>query len=310
MGTLEYLGVPWVWHLMDDLPRLLCESAGRLVPGFAREFERHLSQGRFLASSQQLVDEIETAGVPLGPNVEVLPNWVEGSPLTRTRPYRDGGMLRIATAAGQIDRRIDKGVDLLIEAAALLKAQQPAGFRVDIYGHAVDPWFAERIQALDLTDCVTLCGPRSQSELRALYAGYDLFAFPTRTREPFGFAALEAAAACCVPVVSSVCGIAEWFMHGVHLLKAPRSAEGFARTIAAVRDGQIDLEPIGRRLAAVVAREFHLNVLGRRIEQALTEAAAAGPKPKRGTPEDAYRLALLAERLAQVLVQETFRASA
>ena len=46
------------------------------------EFARQLD-GRYLACSQQLVDEIEAGGVPLGDRVEVVPNWVVGgSPAT------------------------------------------------------------------------------------------------------------------------------------------------------------------------------------------------------------------------------------
>ncbi len=306
MGCLEYLRVPWVWHLMDDLPRLLCESAGRLVPGFVREFERHLGGGKYLACSRQLVDEIEAAGVPLGPDVEVIPNWVEGPiPPPRGR-YLQDGRLRIAAAAGMIDRRIDKGIDLVIEAAALLKARGHGNFQVDVFGQVADPSFEELIHARNLSSCVTLRGPMAQAELVDLYSEYDLFAFPTRPREPFGFAALEAASRGCVPVMTAACGIAEWFVHGAHVLKAPRSAEAFARAFASVIEGTIDLAPIGRRLAAVVRRDFHIDALAPRIERALSEAGSR-PRDGAGTPEDAYRLALLGERLAKVLIQESLR---
>ena len=43
--------------------------------------------------------------------------------------------------------------------------------------------------------------------------------------------------------LAQTCGIAEWLVHGVHVLKAPRSAEAFARTFAAIIAGQIDLAP-------------------------------------------------------------------
>lgn len=306
MACLEYLRVPWAWHLMDDLPRLLCESAGRLVPGFVREFERHLGGGRYLACSRQLVDEIEAAGVSLGPDVEVIPNWVEGPiPPPRDR-YLQAGRLRIAAAAGSIDRRIDKGIDLVIEAAALLRSRGHDNFRVDIFGQVADPSFAELIHARDLTERVTLRGPRPQAELVGLYSEYDLFAFPTRPREPFGFAALEAASRGCVPVMTATCGIAEWFVHGVHVLKAPRTAEAFAGAFASAIEGTIDLAPIGRRLAAVVRREFHIDALAPRIERALA-GAASRTRDGAGSPEDAYRLALLGERLAKVLIQESLR---
>ncbi len=221
MACLEYLRVPWVWHLMDDLPLMLCRSAGALVPTYAREFERLLGGGRFLACSQQLVDEIEAGGVRLGDAVEVVPNWFAGPIPPPREGYLEGGQLRIAAAAGQIDRRGDKGIDLVIESAALLRDQGHKHFRVEIYGNVVDPYFPDLILARGLRDLVTLKGAVPQAELQASFGDYDLLAFPTRPREPFSFVALEASARGCVPVMTRVCGNAEWFVHGVHVLKAP-----------------------------------------------------------------------------------------
>ena len=92
MACLQHLRVPWVWHLMDDVPLMLCRSHGRLVPAFAREFSRQL-RGRYLACSQQLVDEIEAGGVALNGKVEVVPNWVDGPDRPRPAGYLDGGAL-------------------------------------------------------------------------------------------------------------------------------------------------------------------------------------------------------------------------
>src|SRR5581483_7756297 len=169
-------------------------SAGRLAPAYARAFERLLGRGRFLACSQQLVDEIETGGVALGEAVEVVPNWYAG-PIgpTRSQYVRDG-TLRIAAASGQIDRKGDKGIDLVIESAALLRDRGYDRFHVDIYGHVADPYFPDLVLARGLRPFVTLKGPVPQAALREAFADYDLFAFPTRPREPFSFVALEASA--------------------------------------------------------------------------------------------------------------------
>lgn len=309
MACLEYLKVPWVWHLMDDLPLMLCRSAGALVPGYAREFERMLGGGRFLSCSRQLVDEIEAGGVRLGDAVEVIPNWYAGPVPAAGRGYLPGGCLRIAAAAGQIDRKGDKGIDLVIESAALLKEMGQDGFHVDVFGHVADPYFPDLILARGLRGVVALRGPLPQAELRERFSEYDLFAFPTRPREPFSFAALEASARGCVPVMTRTCGNAEWFVHGVHVLKAPRTAQAFARTFASVLDGSIDLAPIGGRLVTAIRRDFHLDVVAPRIERALGEVAAR-PRVGAGTAGEAYRLALLAERLSRVLIQESLRESA
>jgi glycogen synthase len=303
LACLHHLRVPWVWHLMDDVPLLLCKSAGRLVPTFAREFGRQLN-GSYLACSQQLVDEIELGGVSLGDDVEVIPNWVEGPhPGPRTSRPADGG-LRIVSAAGLIERRVDKGIDLIIRAAALLRDQGHTRFSVDLYGNVADAYFPELIHQHGLSELVRIQGVRTQSELSQLYADYDLFAFPTRAREPFGFAPLEAAYAGCVPLMSHTCGIAEWLVHGVHCLKAPRTSEAFAERIAAVLEGSLDLEPISRRVSAVVRREFHLDAIAPRIESALHRASRRS-RAGAGSADEAYRMALLAENLSRVLIQET-----
>ncbi len=304
MACLEHLKVPWVWHLMDNVPNVLCEAAGRLVPAFAREFERQFQNGRYIACSQQLVDEIELGGVSLGKHVEVLPNWSAVPPRPPRDSYLEGGVLRIVTAAGLIDRRMDKGVDLVIEAAGLLRDMGHDRFEVDIYGQVVDHYFADLIHARNLSGQVRLKGHRSQAELGELFSSYDLFAYPTRAREPFGFVVLEAGARGCVPVVSEVCGNVEWFVHGIHVLKAPRTAESFARIFASVLDGSIDPRPIGRRLVQTIQRDFHLDVLLPRIERTLAEAARRS-RDGAGSAEEAYGLALLAERLSKVLIQES-----
>ncbi len=42
MATLQHLGVPWLWHLMDDVPVALCRLGGRVVEPLLREVDRQL----------------------------------------------------------------------------------------------------------------------------------------------------------------------------------------------------------------------------------------------------------------------------
>jgi glycosyltransferase involved in cell wall biosynthesis len=140
-----------------------------------------------------------------------------------------------------------------------------------------------------------------------LYGEYDLFAFPTWEREPFAFAPLEAANNGCVPVMSQVCGNSEWFVHGVDCLKVRKSPEALADVFQDVLDGEIDLEPIGRRARAVVRRDFNLDHIIPRIEGTLLRASRE-PRRLGGSASEAYRLALLAEKLTQLIVQEAMAA--
>ena len=306
MGCLAHLKMPWVWHLMDDVPVLLCTAAGRVLPAFVQGFNR-FAQGRFIACSRQLADEIERGGIRLGPDVSVVPNWVE-EPLPPPRAaYREGGTLRIVSAAGQVDRRGEKGLDLLVEAAALLRGRGHRNFHIDLYGNVADPSIPDLIHQHELGDFVHLKGSCPQAELMGRLAAYDIFAFPTREREPFGFAPLEAAAVGCVPLVTRTCGFSEWFVHHVHVIKCDRRAPALADALAAAMGGAVDLTAMGRRVASVVRRDFTLERLLPRIEEIL-ERAAAQPRDGAGNPADIHRMALLAERMMQVMVHESIGA--
>jgi glycosyltransferase involved in cell wall biosynthesis len=305
MACLQYRGVPWVWHLMDRTPRDLC----RLPLGPARSplagiVHRYLD-GVYLACSRRVVEEIDDPETILAGSVELVPNWIVGvEPSPRTRFYQ-GGPLRVASAAGHLCP--PKGIDLLIEAARLLRQRGHRDFTIDLYGKVMDDAYPSLIQQHQLGDCVRLQGLHDQRELAAKYRAYDVFAFPTWEREPFGFAPLEAAAAGCVPVITNNCGVGEWLVHAVHCWKIERSAAALADTLADILEGRIELAPIGRRVAGVVWRDFHIRRVLPRIENALARAARQGLAPA-GDAQQAYHLAILAEKLTQVLIEECLTA--
>ena len=265
MACLQYLKVPWVWHLGDCVPRMLCTEFwifDRVHPTLSAEFSRQL-RGHYIAVSQQLRDEIEASGVLLHGSVEVIPYWIVGEPRRLARCFAPGETLRIMSA-GQVTR--EKGADLLIEAAGRLRDAGHRDFRLDIYGQVDDPYFAHLIHRLDLNAHVSLMGVRPHRELLGLYGEYDVFAFPSRDREPFGLVPLEASARGCVPLITRRCGIAEWLVHGVHCLKAARTPDAFADALASMLDGKVDLASIGRRGADVVGQDFHIDAIALRVE--------------------------------------------
>lgn len=302
MASLQHIGQPWVWHLMDDVPALLCRRGSEPIEAFQRQYNR-LLRGSYILCSRQLADEVERAGIALQDSVAIVPNWVEGTFEPALPRIRAAGSLRVMAAAGWVDRRGDKGLDLLVDSARLLRDRIGPNFEMDIYGQVVDTSIPDHIAEREVGDVVHLRGMRPQRELMDLAADYDVFAFPTRPREPFGFAPLEAAARGCVPVISQVCGLAEWLVHGVHAIKAPRTAPAFARVFEGLIGNAIDLEGLRRRTAAAVTRDFHIEAIVPRIE-AVLEAEAKRDRNGAGTADEAYRMALLGERLAQVLIQE------
>jgi glycosyltransferase involved in cell wall biosynthesis len=139
--------------------------------------------------------------------------------------------------------------------------------------------------------------------LLGLYRDYDVFAFPTWSREPFGVVALEAASAGCVPLITDECGIAEWLIDGVDCLKAPRSAEGFAERYGEILSGEVDLAAIGRRAQTVAWRDFHIAAAAERIERVL-RAASSDRRPPRTDPQEFFALAEFSAGVIGALVTE------
>ncbi len=302
LNAIQLLGLPWVWHLMDDVPSMLCQFGHRVAPPLVRGFNQFL-RGRFICCSQQLADEIETSGVRLNGELKVITNWVTGPRQAARSQYMVDGTLRIVTASALIATCTGKGTDLVVEAAARLREEGFENFAIDVYGTVLDESIPELIRRHDLESFVRLKGLVSQDGLQRLLLDYDVFAFPTREREPNAFAPLEASARGCVPIISDICGNAEWLVHGVHLLKAARHADAVARVLQQVLEGEIDIEAIGRRGAAVMHRDFHIDRIVIAIESFL-QSAAHQRAPAGASRRDVYRMALLAERLSQVLIQE------
>jgi glycosyltransferase involved in cell wall biosynthesis len=258
-------------------------------------------EGAYLACSRRVVEDIDDPNSILNGSIELVPNWIEGERPPPRRRFFTGGRLRIASAAGHLCP--PKGVDLLIEAARLLRQHGRTDFVIDLYGKVTDDTYPSLIRRHDLGDHVRLQGLRTQAELAELYRDYDVFAFPTWEREPFGFAPLEAAAAGCVPIITNNCGIGEWLVHTVHCWKIERSAAALAEVLSDILERRLDLGPIGRRVADVVWRDFHIRRILPRIERALARAAQQR-RPATGDARRAYHLAVLAEKLAQVLIEE------
>jgi glycogen synthase len=311
LACLQHQKIPWVWQLGDAVPYHLCSTQtsagylgeefwGRPAPGLVRAYSQHV-EGVYISCSSRLVAEIESYGIELRGRVEILPYWFHGMRSTARGPYRQDGELRIASA-GQLGPH--KGTDLLLHAAAGLLKTGRTRFTLDLYGSVDSPMWQVHIDKLGLRPHVRLMGSRPQSELARAYRNCDLFAFPTLSREPFGVAPLEAAAQGCVPVLAACCGIGEWMVHGIQCLKAERTVKGFVDAFSDVYDGKVDLDELGGRAADLVWRDFHIDAVLPRIERILQETARKS-RAGAGRAEQAHQLALLAEKTALAMGQET-----
>lgn len=303
MATLNHLGVPWAWQLGDAVPSYCCSVWGKVVPALADRFGAEM-RGTFIAVSSRLVEEIEGQGVPLNGRVELLPYWIDGHPTPLPRRTVRNGPLRVVSA-GRLTPY--KGIDLLIEAVGLVRKERWS-VELDLIGAVADVdenHYPALVQQHGVEDRVRFLGPLDHGDLIAQYREYEIFAFPTWDREPFGIGPIEAAAhGACLPLISQSCGLAEWLVHGVHCLKVEPTASALAQVFLDVLERRIDSQTIAERSRASTWRDFHVDGLAPRLVQLLEDAARSRSGASPGTPADAVRLARLAEGLAESLVAE------
>jgi len=103
----------------------------------------------------------------------------------------------------------DKGVHVLIDALALLRAEglRP---RLSVVGLGPDmDSLHAKVGNLKLADQVEFIGPRSGDALAAILNAHEILVAPSVWREPFGIVALEAIACGCIVVGSESGGLKE-----------------------------------------------------------------------------------------------------
>jgi glycosyltransferase involved in cell wall biosynthesis len=291
LAVLECLGVPWVWHLGDAVPAMLCNFHGELR-ALGTQMGRQLS-GRFLACSRTVVDRVERL-VPIRSRTRIVPNWVRRTAPAIERDYFDRGRpLRLAYAGRLAE---EKGVLLLPEMVARLLEMGYSRFAVEIMGTGMAEEMAARISELGIEDHASLHGWLPHHEVERHLAQCDVFVFPTYMEDPMPLAPLEAAAVGCVPLIPWVSGVSEWLVDGVHCLKADRTAQGFAEILAKVLDGDVDLKGLSRRAVRAVHDEFAIEAVMPVVESELI-LAADGKRAKTASSEELYRMALIADAL-------------
>jgi glycosyltransferase involved in cell wall biosynthesis len=171
-----------------------------------------------------------------------------------------------------------KGFPDLIAACAQLK-QAGRRFLCAIYGEGpLHGQLSALIERLDLADCVTLAGERTQAELIPIFQRAAIFAlapFVTEDNDRDGIPnVLVEAMACGLPVVSTaVAGIPELVRHGENgLMAAPRDVHALAGALAALLDDQPGRERMGASARATVVAHFDLRAAARQIATLFEQA--------------------------------------
>lgn len=266
MDLLNQIGVPWSLHLGDRVPVEIADNVPSILLGlFGAKNGQLFEQARILSVSQHLLDEIETiSGITFPQGSDIVAGWADLSLALPHRPYLRDGHARFVMAGGMYSH---KGVDLVLEASARLKADG-LDFSVDLFGDGELPRFIETTRTLHLEDRVRFFGPRKQSELLPLYAGYDAFLCPTWERDPFPFAPLEAAGCKTPPILTRNCGTSERLVDGVHCIKIDRTTEDLAAAMTRVCAGEIDLARMGRAGERLISSDLSFDRYLDRVETA------------------------------------------
>ena len=272
LDLAEQVGVPWLMHLMDAVPTYLLDGAKQ---GAASLFSRHevslLENAAAITMSEHVLAEIEqTTGVRFKMPPTVIPGWVDVARVRQKTEYCQGGRLRMV-AAGSLSA--NKGIGIIVIACAQLVAAGHTNFHVDIFGFgAAEPWILLAAQH-GVSEYLSFLGARSQVEILNLLPAYDVFLFPTHSREPFGFAPIEAAACGVVPIVTRDAGCAERLVDGIHALKIDRTSASLAEAIVQLIIDPAGLALIGQRAARMVRSDLSFERCLDQIETVLRDVS-------------------------------------
>ena len=156
---------------------------------------------------------------------------------------------------GQLIR--GKGVDLLLEAAALLIKEKPElRFVIAGSGNAGQS-LRRKADELGIGGAVRFAGQVGDAELDAFYADAALLAVPSRWPEPFGMVGLEAMRRGLPVVGFAVGGIPDWLEDGVTgILAEPGDPRSLADAMARLVDDPALASALGEAGELKAEREF------------------------------------------------------
>ncbi|MDY7011640.1 MAG: glycosyltransferase, partial [Planctomycetota bacterium] len=166
------------------------------------------------------------------------------------------GRFRIGTV-GRLSH--EKGMDMLIEAFALVKAQLPQAELVLVGDGAERPRLEGMVAERGLTDSVCFLGIRD--DVPALLAGFDIFVLPSRS-EGLPLVILEAMAAGLPIVATDVGGVSEAVRDGENgLLIRPESSRVMADAIIKLAENEDMRNSLGQASRSSFNERFELSLM-------------------------------------------------
>jgi glycogen(starch) synthase len=175
---------------------------------------------RVITCSRYMANEVKEFFNTPPDKIDVIPNGVDASPfdeldqldLTDFRARWARPDEHIVFNVGRVVQ--EKGAHLIVEAAPRVLAEIPhTKFIIAGTGSMVEP-LKRRVLELGIADRVLIAGFISELDRNRLLKVADAAIFPS-LYEPFGIVALEAMAAKCPVIVSSVGGLKEVVQHDV-----------------------------------------------------------------------------------------------
>jgi glycosyltransferase involved in cell wall biosynthesis len=197
-------------------------------------------------------------------NVRLVPNAIDPAGLAdQARPYNTGGPLKLAYV-GRLIR--SKGLFEVIEALAKLK-RDGRKFTLSVAGDGPDRGdLLAAVRKADLEDRVHFLGGLFAAGKYRLWLDSDLFVFPTYHREGLPYSLLEAMAAGCVPVTTTVAAIPDVMRDGVHgVFVPPGNARALAQAVAELDDDRLRLTRMAQAARARVREQYTVTRLAHDI---------------------------------------------
>ncbi len=200
-----------------------------------------------ITCSASMRDEITTLFGPFRPDVRVIPNGIEVVRWPFAARKKHAGPARLLYV-GRLE--YEKGIHDLIAALPRIRRTHP-GTTLTIAGEGTQlDWLIEEARRHRVLKATTFHGHLDHTELLDALHSAHAVVLPSHY-EPFGIAALEAAAAGAPLVTSNVGGLGELVINGqTGMSFAPRDLAGLATAVRQVLD-----DPDKAQQRAIAARE-------------------------------------------------------
>lgn len=279
LGALQIIdclnsgGIPWVWHLMDRVPFDMMRDVPSLsLAMFESGARRTVKASTFIFMSRRLRCEISNDGISLEGNVAYVPGWYadEELPFKQELGNPDGSCKFVSVGT----LSFEKGTDLILDAASILKNERNVSVDIDLYGPGDLGKYKKRIEDLGLKECVKVCGIVSPKDVARILPNYSVFLFPTWSREPFGFVALESVMCGLAPIITMGAGVTEFLIENAHYLSIERNPLSLAEKMEILLKDERRRKSISANAQTYVRDNFRLSLIGKQIEKELAAAIA------------------------------------